>query len=192
MVSGVSLRLARPWDAADIQAIYAPIVRETVISFEMDAPTIEHMAQRIRDTLPTHPWLVAEQDGQLLGYAYASPHRPRAAYGWSVDVSIYVAECARRHGVGRQLYEALFQILRQQGFVMAYGGIALPNDASVGLHEHMGFVCVGTYSNVGYKNGCWCDVGWWELQLQPPPAAAAKPLPLSAVDTSAVIAKRLP
>lgn len=161
-----TIREATPDDAAPIQAIYAPIVSATITSFELEPPSVDEMRRRILHTQPALPWLVCERDG-ILGYAYASQHRSRAAYQWSVDVSVYVHEQARRMQIGRALYTALFQILALQGFFNAYAGIALPNPASVGIHESLGFVPVGVYRGVGYKLGAWHDVGWWQLALQP-------------------------
>jgi L-amino acid N-acyltransferase YncA len=149
-----------------VQAIYAPVVRDTAISFETEPPTVEEMRQRITHTLERLPWVVCKQWGVLLGYAYASPHRARAAYQWSVDVSVYVHAQARRVGVGRALYRSLFSLLTLQGFYQAYAGITLPNPASVGLHESLGFQPVGVYRAVGYKLGAWHDVGWWQLPLR--------------------------
>lgn len=160
------LRLACPADAGPIQAIYSPIVRDTVISFEIDPPSVDEMARRILDTLATHPWLVCERAGAVTGYAYACRHRARAAYDWSVDTSVYIHPAWHRRGIGRALYAALFGILRLQGFCNAYAGIALPNPGSVGLHEAVGFRPVGIYREVGFKLGAWRDVGWWSLDLQ--------------------------
>src|SRR6185437_8037984 len=159
------IRVATEADAAAIQAIYAPIVLETFISFEEEPPTVAEMAGRIRDTLPTHPWYVLERDGAVAGYALARPHAPRAAYRWSTDVTIYVAEHARRSGVGQALYRALLETLTRQRFHSAFAGIALPNAGSVGLHEAMGFVHLGTYADVGFKFGQWRDVGYWRRPL---------------------------
>jgi L-amino acid N-acyltransferase YncA len=161
-----TIRLAGPDDAAGVQAIYAPVVRDTAVSFEAEPPTVEEMRQRITHTLERLPWVVCEHRGELLGYAYASPHRARAAYQWSVDVSVYVHTQARRSGVGRGLYRSLFPLLALQGFYNAYAGITLPNPASVGLHESLGFQPVGVYRAVGYKLGAWHDVGWWQLPLR--------------------------
>ena len=161
------IRVAGPTDGEACGAIYAPIVRDTVISMEAAAPDADAMAARIAETLRTHPWLVAEQAGTVLGYAYASPHRSRAGYRWAADVSAYVAEPARGQGLGRALYEALFALLKRQGFHTAWAGIALPNAASVGLHEALGFTPVAVYPRVGFKLGRWVDVGWWGLALQP-------------------------
>lgn len=161
----MQIRLATTDDAAAIAAIYAPFVTNSIISFEVDAPDTAEMAARIDHKLPRFPWLVAEMGGTVVGYAYAGPHRERAAYAWSVEVSVYVADTARRRGVARRLYETLFGLLRRQGFRTAYAGITLPNPASLGFHEAMGFTPVGVYRNVGWKQGRWHDVGWWELPL---------------------------
>jgi len=180
--AGAAVRLATARDAAAVQAIYAPIVASTAISFELEPPDAPEVAQRITGTLETLPWLVAENGGSvLLGYAYASRHRERLAYRFAVDVSAYVAPGARRRGVARLLYRHLASILRAQGFVTAWAGIALPNAASVGLHEAMGFEPVGIYRAVGYKLGSWHDVGWWRLGLREPSAAPTEPVPLPAL-----------
>jgi len=162
------IRLAAEHDAEQIQAIYALVVRGAAISFELEPPTVPEMRQRIIKTVERLPWVVCEQSGKILGYAYASPHRTRAAYQWSVDVSAYVHVHNRRSGVGHAAYDALFKILTIQGFYNAYAGITLPNPASVGLHESMGFNPVGVYRSVGYKLGSWHDVGWWHLVLREP------------------------
>jgi L-amino acid N-acyltransferase YncA len=160
------IRLAASNDAAGVQAIYAPIVRETAISFELEPPTVGEMQTRILKTLENMPWLVCERRGGILGYVYAGQHRTRPAYQWSVDVSVYVHTDARRLGVGQALYRSLFALLALQGFYQAYAGITLPNPASVGLHESLGFQPVGVYRTVGYKLGAWHDVGWWQLSLR--------------------------
>jgi len=159
------LRIARPGDAAEIAAIYAPYVRDTVISFEINPPDTHEMLRRITSTLATHPWLVAERDGRVVGYACASPHRAREAYRWSCDVAVYLSPDAQGKGLGSRLYTELLRMLTAQGFRSAYGGIALPNAASVALHEKMGFRHLGTYSKVGFKLGQWHDVGWWQCIL---------------------------
>jgi L-amino acid N-acyltransferase YncA len=161
-----TIRLAAPDDAPGVQAIYAPVVRETAISFELEPPSVEEMRQRMAEVVRRTPWLVCEHRGEVLGYAYASPHRARAAYHWSVDVSVYVHAQARRSGVGRGVYRSLFALLALQGFYHAYAGITLPNPASVGLHESLGFEPVGVYRAVRYKLGAWHDVGWWQLALR--------------------------
>ncbi len=163
-VNGV--RPARAEDAEGILAIYAPIVRETTISFEVEPPTIEEMKARIEKTTTRLPWLVCESRGGMLGYAYASKHRERAAYQWAVDVSVYVAAESRGKGIGRRLYTPLLGMLEDLGYYSALAGIALPNAASVGLHEAMGFRPIGIYRNIGYKLGAWRDVGWWQKELR--------------------------
>ncbi|MGE0443897.1 MAG: arsinothricin resistance N-acetyltransferase ArsN1 family B [Vicinamibacterales bacterium] len=173
-----SIRLASDADGVALAAIYGPIVAATTISFEIDPPDASEMARRVRESGPTYPWLVCERGRQVAGYAYASAHRARAGYRWSVDVSVYVGERFRRCGVGRGLYESLFAILAAQGFVSAFAGIALPNPASIGLHEAMGFTPVGVYRNVGHKQGAWRDVGWWQLPLA---AATTTPSPITPI-----------
>jgi L-amino acid N-acyltransferase YncA len=172
------IRLARPDDAPMIHAIYVPFVENTPISFELVSPTEQEMRQRIEQTLLTHPWLVCEEQGEILGYAYASQHRTRQAYQWSADVSAYVHERWRGKGIGKALYTTLFALLHLQGFYNVYAGIALPNPASVALHEAMGMQQVGIYSQVGYKLGAWYDVGWWQKALQPHIPDPAPPLDL--------------
>ena len=179
------IRLATTDDAARVAAIYAPGVERSVASFEEIAPGAAEMAQRIESTLPTYPWLVHESGGQVVGYAYASPHHARAGYRWSVNVSVYTDDAWHRRGIGRALYTSLFTILRAQGFVNAYAGIAIPNPGSVGLHESMGFTPVGVYRGVGFKLGAWLDVGWWHLALVPLPSAPEAPLPLSTIQARA-------
>ena len=159
------IRNAGVKDAAAIQAIYAPIVERTAISFEDAPPAAAEMARRIVRTLEAYPYLVAAREGQLLGYAYAGPHRVRPAYRHSVDVTAYVAEAARRQGVGKALYGALLAALADAGYHAAFAGIALPNPASESLHKAVGFELVGTYREVGFKFGRWHDVAWWQRLL---------------------------
>jgi L-amino acid N-acyltransferase YncA len=160
------IRLATADDAAQIAAIYAPYVNSAATSFEIEAPGSDEMRRRIITALERWVWLVCDADGVVVGYAYGSKHRERAAYNWSVDVSVYNHESAHRRGVGRALYTSLLRLLSAQGYYTAYAGITLPNAASVGLHEAMGFTPVGVYRSVGYKLGGWHDVGWWALALR--------------------------
>jgi L-amino acid N-acyltransferase YncA len=178
------IRLATPHDAAGVQAIYAPIVRDTAISFELEPPTVQEMRRRIVETLEHWPWLICGHHGDVLGYVYAGQHRPRPAYQWSVDVSVYVHPDTRRTGVGRALYRSLFAVLGLQGYDQAFAGITLPNPASVGLHESLGFQPVGVYRGVGYKLGAWHDVGWWQLSLRERVIPPQPPMTLSTVRTS--------
>src|SRR2546427_9845090 len=142
------------------------------------------MPQRSGTTLRTRPWLVVDRLGEVLGYVYASPHRAGAAYQWSVDVSVYTQAQARRTGMGRALYHALLQVLSLQGLYQCFAGITLPNPASVGLHEALGFQPVGVYQAVGYKLGAWHDVGWWHLVLREHSQPCAPPVDLNAVLSS--------
>jgi L-amino acid N-acyltransferase YncA len=167
-------------DAAACAAVYEPYVRTTAISFEDPPPDAEQLAERIASFQSTHQWIVAEDGGELVGYAYACPHRERAAYRWATEVSVYVDEKAHRRGFGRALYEELLALLRAQGFYIACAGITLPNEASVALHESLGFRSVGVYSRIGFKLGSWWDVGWWQLALQEPNGQPVEPARRSA------------
>jgi L-amino acid N-acyltransferase YncA len=161
-----TIRLATPADAEQVQAIYAPYCY-TPISFELEPPTIEEMQSRLTKILNHYPWLVFEDSGEVLGYVYATQHRERPAYRWSVDTTVYVRQGRQRRGVGRALYTSLLAMLPLQGFVNAYAGVTLPNPGSVGLHEAMGFQPVGVYRQVGFKCGSWYDVAWFQRALQP-------------------------
>ncbi|MCI4643148.1 MAG: N-acetyltransferase family protein [Hyphomonadaceae bacterium] len=172
-----NIRVATQADAAPIAAIYAPIVETTAISFEIEPPGEADMARRILAVQQTWPWLVSVGAGnEVTGYAYATSFRARAAYRWCCESTAYVAETERGQGIGRRLYDALFAILRRQGFLSVIGVITLPNDASVGLHEAMGFEPVGVYRKAGYKFGAWHDVGWWTLELGPADIEPSEPV----------------
>lgn len=151
-------------DAAACAALYAPNVTETWISFELDPPDAAEMARRMADYGKSHAWLVAEADGRLAGYAYGSPHRARAAYGSSCDVAVYVDPAFQRRGIAGALYGALLPMLAER-YHAAFAGIALPNLASIALHESVGFAHLGTYREVGWKMGGWRDVGWYQRLL---------------------------
>jgi phosphinothricin acetyltransferase len=173
------IRMATQADAEAIAGIYGPVVAATAISFETEPPSPAELARRIATVTRFAPWLIAEDAGQTLGYAYASRHHERAAYGWSVDVSVYIAEAQRRRGIGRALYTSLLALLGLQGFYAAHAGITLPNPASVALHERFGFRPVGVYSAVGFKMGAWHDVGWWQLPLRERVGEPAPPLSMT-------------
>ena len=162
------IRLATAHDAPAIAEIYRPIVESTAISFETHAPDADEMCRRIENISGSYPWLVCERDGVVAGYVYASKHRERAAYRWSVDTSVYVDDRFRRRRIGHALYLSLFAVLNAQGYANAFAGITLPSPASVGLHQHVGFTPIGVYRRVGYKLGAWHDVGWWQRSLEPP------------------------
>jgi phosphinothricin acetyltransferase len=177
----VKIRFANPDDAAGMLAIYAPFCDSSYVSFEVVAPSLSDMRERIARVTTQYPWLVGEIDAQLAAYVYASQHRERAAYRWVVDVAVYVATEHRRRRLGRALYTSLFSILRAQGYVRAYAGIALPNAESVGLHESVGFSALGVFPGVGFKLGRWLDLGWWGLDLQPATRQPAEPRPIGEV-----------
>lgn len=177
-------------DAPGVRGIYAPIVESTAISFELEVPSTDEMAERITGRQPAYPWLVATDAGRVAGYAYAGRFAPRAAYAWSVEVSVYVADTARKRGVGRGLYTTLLAILGAQGYRRALAGIALPNRASVGLHEAVGFSMVGVYDAIGWKLGEWHDVGWWQRPLGDGREPPGDPVPVSALPAGVVDAAR--
>jgi L-amino acid N-acyltransferase YncA len=166
------IRSATEDDAADLLAIYRPFVEDTAVSFEEVSPTVEDFAARIAKVTAGWRWLVAERDGQCLGYAYASSHRDRSAYRWSVEVSAYVDPRFHRQGVGRALYGRLLDDLTQAGFCHAYSGITLPNDGSIALHRSVGFEPIGTFTSVGWKFGRWHDVAWFQRRLRDAPPEA--------------------
>jgi L-amino acid N-acyltransferase YncA len=162
---GIVIRDAAAADAERCAAIYAPYVRDTAISFESAPPSAAEMAGRIAEAQRAHAWLVLETDGEVVGYAYGGPFASRAAYQWTTAVSVYLDAERRRSGGGRALYEALFDRLAARGHRTALAGIALPNEASAGLHRALGFELAGTYRRVGWKLGRWHDVAWYQRPL---------------------------
>ena len=161
--------ISRPIQQADAKAcasIYQPAVDNCATSFEYSIPTTKDFEKRITAHPKSLPWLVCEYNGEVAGYAYASPFRKRQAYQWCCEVSVYVGQHYHRKGIGKGLYEDLFNELRKRNYINAYAGITLPNDASVAIHKSCGFEYIGTYKNIGYKLGRWHDVSWWHLQLQ--------------------------
>jgi phosphinothricin acetyltransferase len=176
-----TIRLATTADGPALARIYAPAVTEYTTSFESDAPDGVEMSRRVERLLARTPWLVCESQSEVIGYAYAGPHRDRWSYQWSVEVSAYVAADAHRRGVARALYTSLFAVLVAQGFRNAYAGITLPNPASEKLHEAVGFTPVGTYRGIGYKFGAWHDVLWMERALAPRVPDPLPPIPLPAI-----------
>ena len=167
-------------DAQRVAEIYRPYVAETLVSFEETPPGTVEMAERMRTTLAWTPWLVAENDdGVVMGYAYASRHRDRPGYRWSVDISVYIDGDWQRRGIGRALYAELLPILLRQGFVNVYAGIAIPNPGSVALHESLGMSLIGVYEKVGFKFGEWPDVAWYGMRLREPADSPAEPIPFA-------------
>ena len=164
----MKIRTASICDADKILKIYRYFVENTAVSFETESPSVKNIENRIAKTIARFPWIVCEKNDEIAGYAYAGTHRSRYAYGWSVDVTVYVAEEFQRLGIGKNLYQNLLSILELQGAVNAFAGIALPNEPSIKLHESLGFHHIGTYENVGFKLGKWWDVGWWQREIQLP------------------------
>ncbi len=157
-------------DGGPCAAVYAPSVTSGVASFEEHTPDGNEMSARIARIAPRYPWLIAEDGAEVLGYAYATQHRERAAYRWAADTTVYVSSDHQRRGIGRALYGALLPLLRRQGLYVAVAGITLPNEASVALHEAVGFELVGHYRDIGFKHGTWHTVGWWQARLRDPEA----------------------
>jgi phosphinothricin acetyltransferase len=175
---GVDVRAATTADAERMAAIYAPMVHGSTASFEEVPPDAAELERRML-ARPRLPWLVAHTSDWVVGYAYAVQHRQRSAYRWSADSSVYVDAGHHGRGVGRLLYERLIAEMTALGYVSLFAGVTLPNDASVGLHEAMGFRPVGVYRDVGFKHGQWRDVGWWQRMLVDPPSSPAEPRPWS-------------
>jgi phosphinothricin acetyltransferase len=185
------IRMARDADGEALAEIYRPAVSELATSFEVDPPDAAEMARRVTALVVSHPWLVFVEGGRTLGYAYASRHRERAAYQWSVEVSAYVHPAAHRRGVASGLYRSLFDVLELLGYRNAFAGITLPNEASVRFHESAGFQRVGTYRQIGWKLGAWHDVLWLQRALAPHVTDPPAPTPLSRFDDHAALNQAL-
>jgi L-amino acid N-acyltransferase YncA len=190
-VEEAAIRVAEEGDGPPIAAIYGPYVRDTAISFEIEPPTAQMMADRIARTLETHPWLVAEIGGKVVGYAYAGKHRERPAYRWTVDTTIYLDTSVHRRGIGRALYLILLEILRDQGFCSAFAEIVLPNAGSIRLHESLGFGAIGIHEHIGFKLGCWHDIGYWRMALAQPTLSPCDPVAFADLRVTSGFVKRL-
>ena len=161
----MEIRMARGADGAALAAIYRPYVEKTTFSFEYEAPTAEEMTRRVEETLRQFPWLVAEEDGKVLGYAYAGPNFQREAYLWGADLAVYVDASAQGRGIGRALYERLLRMLKEQGYCVAYGVITGENTGSCRFHEALGFALRAEFPKTGWKFGRWCSTLWYEKRL---------------------------
>lgn len=160
------IRLIQDTDNQAVLAVYKPYIESTAITFEYDVPDSETFLERIKNVTAGYPWLVCLQDNEAIGYAYASKYRDRAAYQWAAEAAIYLKADVHRKGIARILYQALFEILRLQGYTNLYAIITLPNEKSVGFHQAMGFEEIGIFRKVGYKLGKWHDVIWFEKHLK--------------------------
>jgi phosphinothricin acetyltransferase len=169
MLGSVMVRRATTADAAACLAIYRPFVEATAVSFEAVVPDVEEFAARIEKSLSAWTWLIVERDGRCIGYAYGHAHRERAAYRWSVEVTIYVDSSHRRQGLGRHLYERLFIDLTNLGYCNVYAGVTQPNESSMALHRGVGFEYIGTFRSVGRKFDRWHDVAWFQRKLRETP-----------------------
>ncbi len=175
----MNIRVAELADASGMLDIYRPFVENTSFTFENVCLSIAEFQSRISHYLENYPWLVADNNGEIAGYAYAARHRERVAYQWSVEVSVYIHEKYYRQGLAQKLYEELFRLLKLQGFRNVYAVINLPNDPSVAFHESMGFIWFATYEQVGYKLGKWKNVGWWHKVINEFTDDPAPPAPFS-------------
>ena len=163
------IRQAHEADAPSVLAIYAPFVEQTAVTFEIVVPSVDEFAARIAKSLSKWQWLVAERGGRVVGYAYGSTHRERAAYRYSTEVSAYIDAGSHRQGIGRALYARLFDDLTAKGYCTAFAGATLPNDASIGLHAAMGFEMIGVFRRIGWKFDRWHDVAWMQRTLRDRP-----------------------
>ncbi len=159
------MRDATAADAEGCRAVYAPYVLTSSVTFELETPTVAEMAQRITVAQKRHAWVVLEQDGAVVGYAYGGPFKARPAYRWACEVSVYVADGHRGRGAGRALYTALLKRLSERGYRTVAAGMTQPNEASAALHRTLGFSEVGTFTRVGWKLGAWHDVRWVQRDL---------------------------
>ncbi len=180
-----TIRLITEADAGGVLEIYKPYVEDTIISFEYKAPDLDEFLQRIKVISSDYPWLVCLLGKMIVGYAYASRHRDRTAYQWSVDAAVYLSPAIHGKGIARILYETLFSILRLQGYYNVYAGISLPNEKSVGFHKATGFAEIGIYNKTGYKHGSWHNTAWFQMHLADHLDNPPKPKKMSDVVESA-------
>ena len=190
-MSEAILRAATEEDAPAMLALYAPYVRDTTVSSEYDPPSLTEFTDRIRTFGKTLPWLVCLIGGEVVGYGYASPHRSRAAYQWSVETSIYVAADWHRHGIAGAIYDALFEVLAMQGYYTIFVGITSPNERSMKFHKAMGFVISGAYQDSMYKFGKWRDVLWMAKSLRPHGGEPVPTVPFPEIRDNPVVERAL-
>lgn len=185
------IRMADVRDAEAMLAIYSPYVTGTSVTFETEVPSVEDFRGRIERTTGQYPWLVCEVDGTVAGYAYASRHRERAAYQWSVDMSVYVDRQFHRRGIARALYTAIVGLLRRQGYHSAFAGVTSPNPASAAFHRQMGFQIIGVFENDGFKLGEWHGVTWFRLPLLECAGAPEPPRPIGDIESGDILSDAL-
>jgi phosphinothricin acetyltransferase len=182
-----SFRLAVPEDAAQMLDIYSRYVTETAVTFEYDVPTVTEFENRIRKISERFPWIVCETDGRIVGYAYASEYRERAAFRWSCELSVYVADVFQGHGIGKVLYRVLLDVLRLQGYRTAVACVTYPNAVSDAFHRGLGFEYTGIFPNVGYKLGRWWGVSWYQFALTDYPTPPAEPLEIGEIPVEEIL-----
>lgn len=182
----MKLRIATLKDAPTLLEIYTPYVEQTAITFEYEVPTLEEFETRIRNTLSQYPYLVAEEASGILGYAYASPFKTRAAYAWSVETSIYVKSGIHKQGIGTALYQALERLLAQQHVCNLCACIAYPNPPSIAFHEKMGYRLIAHFTKSGFKQNAWYDMVWMEKELCPHTIPPAPFIPFSQFTTQSI------
>nr|WP_295946720.1 GNAT family N-acetyltransferase [uncultured Agathobaculum sp.] len=187
----IILRPATEDDAAEMLALYAPYVIQTTVSSEYEPPSLEEFLGRMRSYTTRLPWLTCTVDGEIVGYGYASPHRTRAAYQWSVETSIYVAPEWHRHGIAGAIYAALFELLSMQGYYNIYVGITSPNERSMKFHKAMGFIISGAYQESMYKFGQWRDVLWMGKSLRPHEGEPQPTVPFPEIKDSPLVGRAL-
>ena len=187
----IILRPATEDDAAEMLALYAPYVIQTTVSSEYEPPSLEEFLGRMRSYTTRLPWLTCTVDGEVVGYGYASPHRTRAAYQWSVETSIYVAPEWHRHGIAGAIYAALFELLSMQGYYNIYVGITSPNERSMKFHKAMGFIISGAYQESMYKFGQWRDVLWMGKSLRPHEGEPQPTVPFPEIKDSPLVGRAL-
>lgn len=175
------IRVAKESDITAMLAIYAPFVENTAVTFDMKVPTLSEFNQRIKKIQTEAPCLVYELDGEVLGYAYASAHRTRAAYKWTREMSVYIREDAKTKKYGTALYSSMIELLKCQNYRSVLAGITLPNIPSVNFHERFGFHPVGVYNNIGYKLGKPHRVGWWQLMIEDDQEPAKEIVPIDQI-----------
>ncbi|MGV8906091.1 MAG: GNAT family N-acetyltransferase [Acetobacterium sp.] len=175
----ITIRMATANDAVEILAVYAPYVTDTAITFEYDIPEIDDFTKRIKHTLTKYPYLVAVRENRIVGYAYATAFKDRAAYDWAVEVTVYVSPDCQVKGIGKKLYIALEETLKKQNIINLNACITYPNPGSIGFHEHMGYKTVGCFTKCGYKLGTWYDMIWMEKIINKHPVIPNKVIPMT-------------
>ncbi len=183
----MKIRFAQKKDAGQLLEIYAPFISHSAVSFESEVPSVREFEERMKSYMQTYPWLVCEQDNEIIGYAYASRYRDRKAYQWSCECSVYVKKKFRKSGIARMLYTVLFETLKRQGFMNVYAVITFPNPASIRFHRKAGFRKFAVYKKVGYKMGKWNDVHWYGKQLLKPVVKPKMPAPFAEIKNSLAV-----